>query len=259
MMKARMFGWVIAGFVALTLAIGGTGLALAQGPNGMTGGNGPNGAGYPGMGPGGMMGGSGSYSGYSGMMNGSGPFAGGAGMMGGRGPMGGYATNGTEQPVTSLDQAQQAVQAYLDRYGNANLAVDEVMEFQQNCYAIVKEKDTATKAFEVLVDRNTGTVFPEYGPNMIWNTKYGMMHWQNSSTQPLTVSPEQATQIAGQWLVQNQPGAMTETPDTFYGYYTLHIMKGGKVTGMLSVNGYTSQVWYHTWHGAFIGMKEAGA
>jgi len=25
---------------------------------------------------------------------------------------------------------------------------------------------------------------------------------------------------------------------------------------MLSVNGYTGAVWYHTWHGSFLGMKE---
>ncbi|MHB8648146.1 MAG: hypothetical protein ACYDAR_20385, partial [Thermomicrobiales bacterium] len=77
--------------------------------------------------------------------------------------------------------------------------------------------------------------------------------------QPMTVTPDQAKQNAAQWLAQNQPGATTETPDTFYGYYTLHIMKDGTVTGMLSVNGYTGQVWYHNWHGDFIQMKEATA
>jgi len=150
------------------------------------------------------------------------------------------------------------VQTYLDRYGNTNLAVDEMMEFQNNFYAIVKEKDSGTKAFEVLIDRNNGTVFPEYGPNMMWNTKYGMMRGQYAA-QPMTVTGDQATQDAAQWLAQNQAGATTETPDTFYGYYTLHIQNGGKVTGMLSVNGYTGQVWYHNWHGDFVGMKEAGA
>jgi len=25
---------------------------------------------------------------------------------------------------------------------------------------------------------------------------------------------------------------------------------------MLSVNGYTGQVWYHIWHGKFIGMAD---
>lgn len=256
-MKARTVGWMIAGLLALTLVIGGAGLALAQGPNGMMGGNSPNGSGYPGMGPGSMMGGSGSYGGSGGMMNGGGPFAGGSGMMGGYGPMWGSATtNGTGQPVTSLDQAQQAAQTSLDKLGNSDLVVDEVMEFQRNFYAIVKEKSTGTGAFEVLVNKQTGAVSPEYGPNMMWNTKYGMMRQQNGTTQPMTVSKDQATQSAGQWLAQNQPGATTETPDAFYGYYTLHITKDGTVTGMLSVNGSSGQVWYHSWHGDFIQMKQ---
>ena len=33
-------------------------------------------------------------------------------------------------------------------------------------------------------------------------------------------------------------------------------MKDGQVFGMLSVNGYSGEVWYHNWHGAFIEMEE---
>jgi hypothetical protein len=33
-------------------------------------------------------------------------------------------------------------------------------------------------------------------------------------------------------------------------------MKDDQVYGMLSVNGYTGDVWYHTWHGDFIDMTE---
>jgi len=244
-MKKPMWGWVTAGVLAVILVLGTTGLVTAQGfprfpgrggygPGGMMGGNGQYSSGYPGAMPGGM-----GQGGPSGMMNGS----------GGAVPTG--------HPVT-IDEAQQAVQTYLDRYGNTNLVVDEMMGFQNNFYAIVKEKDSGTKAFEVLIDRNSGTVFPEYGPNMMWNTKYGMMRGQYAA-QPMTVTADQATQDAAQWLAQNQAGATTETPDTFYGYYTLHIQNGGKVTGMLSVNGYTGQVWYHNWHGDFVQMKEAGA
>jgi hypothetical protein len=198
--------------------------------------------------PGGMMGGYG----RGGMMNGN-------GFMPGYGMMGGYATNGTGQPVTSLDQAQQAVQTYVNHYGNSDLVIDEVMEFQQNFYAIVKEHSTGIGAFEVLVNKQTGAVFPEYGPDMMWNTKYGMMQWGNTTAPPMTVSADQATRLAADWLAQNQSGATTEPPDAFYGYYTLHITKDGTVTGMLSVNGYSGQVWYHTWHGAFIGMKDLHA
>lgn len=242
MKQGHKYSIIAIALIAL-VALVGTSMVLAQGYPGVM----PYwGSGTPQ--PGGMMGGAG----YGGMMNGS-------GVMPGSGMMGGYTTTGTGQPVTSLDQAQRAVQTYVNRYGNSDLVLDEVMEFQQNFYAIVKEQSTGVSAFEVLVNKQTGAVFPEYGPDMMWNTKYGMMRWGNDTTQPMAVSSDQATKLAADWLAQNQPGATTETPDAFYGYYTLHITKDGNVTGMLSVNGYSGQVWYHTWHGDFIGMKEAGS
>ena len=42
----------------------------------------------------------------------------------------------------------------------------------------------------------------------------------------------------------------------FPGYYTMDFLENGNVAGMLSVNGYTGQVWHHTWHDSFI--SEAG-
>ena len=42
----------------------------------------------------------------------------------------------------------------------------------------------------------------------------------------------------------------------FYGYYTIELEKDGQIVGMLSVNGYDGQVFYHTWHGVFIEMSK---
>ncbi len=182
------------------------------------------------------------------------------------GPSGSGAPTG--QRIT-IDQAQQDVQTALNQSGNSDLHIDEIMEFTDNFYAIVKEKSTGVGAFELLVDPSTGGVYPEYGPNMMWNAKYGMMNGtgmmgarggmpqgMHGGTYPMTVSASQATQIAQHWLDQNQSGSTTESPDTFYGYYTLHILKGGTITGMLSVSGSTGQVWYHSWHGGFIQMRQ---
>ena len=176
--------------------------------------------------------------------------------------MGAWAQVNPAGRLLTLNQAQRNVQYYVDQFGNPNLAIDEVMEFQRNFYAIVKDKSTGQGAFEVLVDKVTGAVFPEYGPNMMWNTTYGMkghMMGYQPSPEPMTVSAAQATRIARRWLQENQPGATTEPPDQFPGYYTLHMRKSERVTGMLSVNGYSGQVWYHTWHGAFIRMKDLHA
>lgn len=87
----------------------------------------------------------------------------------------------------------------------------------------------------------------------------GMMGggWGTPPQNQETVSADRARSIAQQWLDANQAGSTTETPDAFYGYYTVHTLKDGKITGMLSVNGYTGQIWYHTWLGNFVATEEA--
>jgi hypothetical protein len=248
-MKQTKIRLLLAATVAGALAIGAIGTSFAQT--------------QPGYGPGGMMGGG---QGYGPGMMGGGQGHGAGGMMGnGSGPagmMGAGATTGQAQPLDSLDDATAAFNRYIGATGKPNLALDEVMQFQNNFYAIVKDSTTGHGAFELLANPQTGVVFPEFGPNMMWNTEYGhmaqfgMMGWQQPTGAP-TLSADQAQQIAQEWLDTGQPGSTVETADPFPGYYTLHITKDGQVTGMLSVNAYTGAVWYHTWHGAFVSSTEA--
>jgi len=262
-MKRQTWALALGAALILVLLSGGTGLAMGRRNSGIMNGTGLNGAGYGGMMTGGTP--------FGGMMQGTGMMNG--GMMGGgtsgtsgtggTGGMMGGGTGGTMPgtggttatgQVLTIGQAQQAVQSALDTLGNQDLAIDEVMEFQDNFYALVKEKSSGHGAFELLVTKSSGAVFPEYGPNMVWNTKYGMMGAQNDA-KAMTVGIDQAETLATAWLAQNQPGIAAETPDTFAGYYTVHLTKDGTITGMLSVNGYTGQLWYHTWHGAFMRMQ----
>jgi hypothetical protein len=192
------------------------------------------------------------------------------------GMMGALRTSVPGGRTISIDQAQGAVQAVLDRQGNRDLAIDELIEFQDNFYASVREKSTGVGAFELLVNKSTGAVTPEPGPSMMWNTKYGMMGGQAggmigttsmgggmmgiaTATGPMTVTADEAAQAAQSWLDRNQPGSTANTPDRFYGYYTVDLKEDGRLTGMLSVNGHTGQVWYHTWHGSFVQEKDLGA
>ncbi|GAB4454561.1 MAG: hypothetical protein OHK0041_18940 [Anaerolineales bacterium] len=215
-------------------------------------------------------------------------------MMNGRGPsmMGGYGYNNANLPVLTLDQAKAAAENYLANLNNPDLEIAEIMIFDNNGYVIVKEASTGVGAFELLVDPVSQLAYPEHGPNMMWNVKYGglnhqymtlahgaggpgygmmrggmmggygnmMQNWNN--TTPLnaaaetTVTPEQALEYAQKYLDANFAGATVEHSTQFYGYYTLDFEKDGKIIGMLSVNGYSGQVFLHTWHGAFIEEAE---
>ncbi len=54
------------------------------------------------------------------------------------------------------------------------------------------------------------------------------------------------------WTERSPATTISDDATAFYGYYTLDFSRDGKVVGMLSVNGYTGEVWLHTWHGDFV-------
>ncbi|MFI6355353.1 hypothetical protein ACIBJF_22430 [Streptomyces sp. NPDC050743] len=60
-----------------------------------------------------------------------------------------------------------------------------------------------------------------------------------------------------QWLSRHHTGLHAAEADRFPGYYTLHTLRDHHIVGMLSVNATTSTVWYHTWHGHFLQMRQA--
>jgi hypothetical protein len=165
----------------------------------------------------------------------------------------------TTTTVTSINisQATGIAQTYVASLNNADLKVTQVEEYQNNFYVAVGEKSTGNGAFELLINKVTGIVTPEMGPNMMWNTKYtfgmGWCNWARGAIAGTpTVTADQAKTGAQQYL--NSYIAETTTGDitAFPGYYTIEVLNNGSPYGMLSVNAFTGQVWYHTWHGAFI-------
>jgi hypothetical protein len=200
----------------------------------------------------------------------------GSGMMG-------YSASGAGEPVRDLAGAKRQAQRLADRLG---LRVGEVMRFTNNYYAELAEQN-GRLATEVLVESASGAVYLEYGPAMMWNTRYGMvsdsrlrgtggmmgsgmMGGQGSGTMgggyadptwtpganEADVSPAKAQRLAQRWLDGQSSNLTTGEPDVFPGYYTLHVLNDGKVTGMLSINAATGAVWSHWWHGRFVSMLE---
>lgn len=188
-----------------------------------------------------------------------GPQYGGYGWPGGcmgRGYFGSTTYSDTQTTELTIDQAAQIAQAYVASLDNPDLLVEEVEEFTANFYVLVKEKSTDNGAFELLIDKYTGVVTPEMGPNMMWNTKYsfnsGYCNWFRETPTTSTITVEQARANAQQYLDEYYPGTTADEVTVFYGYYTFEVLSSSGVYGMLSVNSHTGQVWFHTWHGTFI-------
>lgn len=188
--------------------------------------------------------------GYGMMNQGANGYGQGYGMMDG-GMMGGsWTATDPNAPRISLDEALDAAKVY----AGSDFDVLEIMEFDQNFYVIFVEPDTGRGAFEVLVDPVSGAVYPEPGPNMMWNLKYGHM---GSYAGDNTISLGEAYEYAQTSLDANWENAEIEGEGaSFYGYYTFDYAVDGEMVGMLSINGVDGQAFYHTWHGDFVQEEE---
>jgi hypothetical protein len=222
--------------------------------------------------------------GHAGMMGGYGV----GGMMGGGmmrfdGMMGGnFGPADSVSPPLTFDQAREAAVRYIDNRGDAGLKVAQITEFTNGFYARVQEQDTGAGAYELWIERSTGAAAPEPGPSIIWNTKYGIMSGYGggdaagmmggsgstgmmgggsgntgrpSITTDMPVKGDEAKGKAQRYLDAQFPGAKAGEPQVFYGYYTFEFDKDGRVLGMLSIDGYYGQAWFHSWLGAYLDQK----
>ena len=192
-----------------------------------------------------------------GMMGGGMP-----GMMGGSSMMVTYSASA--RPI-SQSEARRRAEGYVLRYG-PGVTIKDFMVFTENFYVQVVDSRTGQGLAELLVDRYTGVVQPEHGPNMMWNTRsatnpgMGMMGGvQNQrgmmgQAAPTTVRFDQtaAQKLADTFLAGYLPGAKVLEGLAFPGHYTFDYGRKD-IEGMLSVNALSGEVWLHTWHGFFLG------
>jgi hypothetical protein len=91
----------------------------------------------------------------------------------GRGSMmpGRYTDNliGSFGEAYDIDELTHEVQAYIARY-DSNLVIGDIFIFEDTeYYYSIIEEDTDKGAMELLVNPYTKDIYPEYGPNMMWN------------------------------------------------------------------------------------------
>lgn len=169
-----------------------------------------------------------------------------------------------------IEELEELVIAYIKRY-DENLKISDIFIFDDSDYYFsIIEEDTELGAMELLVNPYTGAVSPEFGPNMMWNLKYGMsstsmmgrggmmsFRYNNYSDfsegvyEQNSVSWEEAIEFATGYIESyaSEEYDIVAVGHEFYGYYTFHLEQNDKTVGMISVNGFSGDVWYHNWHG----------
>lgn len=156
-----------------------------------------------------------------------------------------------EVPITE-DEARDLLSVFAAEYGD-DVELRDFMAFSNNYYVQVVDPDTGEGIAEILADRYSGAVFPEPGPNMAWNTRFGL--WQSDSVST-RYDLEGARNLAQTFLSGYLPGSDAIGSASFPGYYTFDFGRG-EVEGMLSVNAETGDIWVHTWHGFSLGDDES--
>jgi len=182
----------------------------------------------------GMMGGRGNF----------GPGTFGPGMMGGWNGVPGWENlKKLDKPLT-VETAKDRVVSALKDWGYTDLVVDSVTAYGNGFYALVKEKASGKPAFEAFVDPTYGTVAAGHGPEAAWNTKYGRgLSWPLPSGK--TITADAAKNLVQQWLDRSRDRTAYELKVTeLPGYFSVQLLDGGKLSGLVAVNAYTSQVWY---------------
>lgn len=165
-------------------------------------------------------------------------------------PMNGYQPTAKQNASLTPDEVRSLAQAYIKNTGYQGLEIDEIYEFATHFEVEVEEEDTGIHAIELLIDKNTGIIRPEMGPNMMWNTRYGPMPYTAGE---MRITPEEAVSLAKEYIQQNNPElSVEETPETYYGFYEVHATKNGKPVAQININGYNGAVWLEQWHGELI-------
>lgn len=187
-----------------------------------------------------------------------------------------------DREVIALEALTEKVESYIANY-DEKLVVSDIFIFEDSEYYFsIVEEVSGRGAMELLVNQYTGRIFQEFGPNMMWNSKYSM-HYGNTisgrgtmmgrrmmSGRYMTdfddgnylesngIDSEEAYIYGEKYLVASSDNfKLSKEFHEFYGYYTFHVEEDDKVVGMLSVNGSTGAVWYHQWHGILTEVMSA--
>lgn len=172
----------------------------------------------------------------------------------------GYVTNGATFELPN-EMVVDAVQAYVEQYGNQDLTVARQLEFSLAYQVELIEQSSGRYAFSLMVGKDSGQVSPKAGPNLLWNTRYGPALAEvgggygmagrlvnQTSTDKMSLPESEAHGLATLSTRAIDEGLTLDgTARRYYGFYQFDLRRGGTLVGTLTVNGYSGQVWYEKW------------
>jgi hypothetical protein len=156
-----------------------------------------------------------------------------------------YGDLDTLNPITNPAEARAAIQAFIDA-SSSSLEISELWEYG-TAYKAELSDLTGAKAFDVIADKFTGAVGPEMGLSMMMNASYGNSIYKALKFgKKLTVSAEQATAIAQNFVNNNGLGYNLGTPENYPGYYKFHTADSTGLGLDIMVNGYNGAIWMNS-------------
>jgi len=193
-----------------------------------------------------------------------------------RSMMSGFYNNivSSESEAYAADVLTEEVEQYIADFDNSLEIGDTFVLDNGTYYYSIVESDTGKGAMELLVNPYTKAVTLEYGPAMMWNLKYGMHQYSDSSCNGRGImgrgmmgyyydyedetyynsdyegendlTTEEAYDLAAEYFSDNTDGvSVDEDGLAYYGYYTFHVVENGETIGIISVNGFTGTVWFN--------------
>ncbi|TDX35502.1 hypothetical protein C7954_1589 [Halanaerobium congolense] len=166
-----------------------------------------------------------------------------------------YNPNNTNMEREELIELSQEL--LKERYGDQFQIVDMIAYSNSPYYLVVREENKKEAAFALMFDPVRRVVYPEYGPNMMWNRNYGMafmMGW-NDRTNRSQIDREQALENARDFASSNGL-RVKDNGYQFSGYYSFYVENNNQPVGLVSVNAYSGEVWAHNWNGNLIEIIE---
>ena len=146
------------------------------------------------------------------------------------------------------------------------MTIGKLVEYSQYFVVKYQEESTGRYAFDMLIDKRNGQIYPAMGPITGWNAKYGYTGGMMGGMQggmmwnfpKMPVSLDEAQRLAHGFLAENnlQMTLNTTYPCLYYGFYEFHLTKNGKSIYSIAINGYTGQVLYETQLGPIVKITD---